>query len=53
MMTTLVYYEFMLLQLDAKSNKNDLPALCVWNGTKKKIVLKLQKKRLCSGQRRK
>ncbi|EDW70121.1 gustatory receptor for sugar taste 61a [Drosophila virilis] len=29
MMTTLVYYEFMLLQLDAKSNKNDLPALCV------------------------
>ncbi|XP_001997418.2 gustatory receptor for sugar taste 61a [Drosophila grimshawi] len=28
MMATLVYYEFMLLQLDAKNN-NDLPALCV------------------------
>ncbi|KAH8398110.1 hypothetical protein KR215_005669 [Drosophila sulfurigaster] len=28
MMSTLVYYEFMLLQLDAKDQKGDLPALC-------------------------
>ncbi|XP_017860802.1 PREDICTED: gustatory receptor for sugar taste 61a [Drosophila arizonae] len=28
MMTTLVYYEFMLLQLDAKNNKDDLASLC-------------------------
>ncbi|TDG48493.1 hypothetical protein AWZ03_005037 [Drosophila navojoa] len=28
MMTTLVYYEFMLLQLDAKNNKDDLSNLC-------------------------
>ncbi|XP_023168135.2 gustatory receptor for sugar taste 61a [Drosophila hydei] len=29
MITTLVYYEFMLLQLDAKSNKDDLANSCV------------------------
>ncbi|KAH8302984.1 hypothetical protein KR044_012872 [Drosophila immigrans] len=28
MMSTLVYYEFMLLQLDAKVHKEDLPDLC-------------------------
>jgi len=31
MMSTLVYYEFMLLQLNAKAQKGDLPDLCEMN----------------------